>query len=66
MSFTIGMNLAWIEREYDHDIGTNPTREHDLGKKLPVKYNSAEFEKIIKDISEMNIKVGDSVKGCKV
>ncbi|WP_428324674.1 hypothetical protein [Nitrosopumilus sp.] len=54
--FTVGINLAWIGTQYDHDLGTNPTRDYDNGSHIPVAYDSQEFEKIIKDISEMNIK----------
>ena len=57
--FTVGINLAWLDKEYDHDFGTNQTREHDLGKKLPVAYETkkADFEEYIKDISELGIHV---------
>ncbi|WP_299292095.1 hypothetical protein [Nitrosopumilus sp.] len=55
--FTVGLNLAWIGRDYDHDIGTNMTRDHDNGNHIAVPYDSAETEKIISDISGMGVKV---------
>ncbi|QLH05420.1 hypothetical protein C5F49_08860 [Nitrosopumilus oxyclinae] len=55
--FTVGINLAWVGTQYDHDFGTNSTRDHDNGDHIPVAYNSKEFEEIIKDISEMGVKV---------
>lgn len=55
--FTVGINLAWIGTQYDHDLGTNSTRDHDNGNHIPVAYNSKEFEEIIKNISEMEVHV---------
>lgn len=57
--FTVGINLAWLDREYDHDFGENHTRENDLGKKLPVAYETkkADFEEYIKGISELGVNV---------
>ena len=55
--FVTGINLAWVGTQYDHDFGTNPTRDHDNGEHIPVAYNSEKFEEIIKDISEMGVKV---------
>ena len=57
MSFTVGVNLAWVDREYDHDFGTNVTRDHDNNSHIPVSYDSERFEEIIKDISEMGVHV---------
>jgi len=59
MSFVVGINLPWIDGQYDHDFGYNMTRNPDIDyKPNPTFQNSKQnFEDYIRDMSEMGVKV---------
>lgn len=59
MTFTVGINLPWIDGQYDHDFGYNMTRKEDVSyDPSPTFQKSKEnFEAYIKDISDMRITV---------
>ena len=59
MTFTVGINLPWIDDQYDHDFGYNMTRKPDVSyDPTPTFQNSKQnFERYIKDISGMGVKV---------
>ena len=61
MSFTVGINLPWVDDQYDHDFGYNMTRKPDVPDESHIKptfqKSKENFERYIKDISEMGVKV---------
>lgn len=59
MNFTVGINLPWIDNQYDHDFGYNMTRKPDISyEPNPTFQNSKQnFEQYIKDISDIGVKV---------
>ena len=61
MSFTVGINLPWIDDQYDHDFGYNMTRKPDVPDESHIKptfqKSKENFERYIEDISEIGVKV---------
>ncbi|MCJ8306057.1 MAG: hypothetical protein HRU07_03320 [Nitrosopumilus sp.] len=57
MTFTVGINLPWIDDQYDHDFGYNMTRKEDVSYDPKPTFSKQNFERYIKDISEMGVKV---------
>lgn len=57
MTFTVGINLPWIDDQYDHDFGYNMTRKPDVAYDLQPMFSKENFERYISDISGMGIKV---------
>lgn len=57
MSFTVGINLPWVDGDYDHDFGNNMTRKQDVTYNLRPMFSKENFERYIKDISEIGVKV---------
>ena len=58
--FVTGINLAWLDGQYDHDFGTNQTRNNDMPQgTLKVAYPDSKlnYESYIKDISSVGVKV---------
>ena len=58
--FVTGINLAWLDGKYDHDFGTNQTRNNDMPQgTLKVAYPDSKlnYESYIKDISSVGVKV---------
>lgn len=59
MTFTVGINLPWIDDQYDHDFGYNMTRKDDISYEPNSTFQKSKqnFERYIKDISDMGVKV---------
>ena len=57
MSFTVGINLPWVDGNYDHDFGNNMTRKVDVTYDLRPMFLKENFERYISDISDIGIKV---------
>ncbi len=55
--FVTGINLPWIDGQYDHDFGYNMTRKPDISYDPKPRFSKENFERYIKDISEIGIKV---------
>lgn len=57
MTFTVGINLPWVDGQYDHDFGYNVTRKQDVDYEPNPTFSEENFERYIKDISEIGIRV---------
>jgi len=57
MTFTVGVNLPWVDGQYDHDFGYNMTRKQDVDYEPNPTFSKENFERYIKDISEIGIRV---------
>lgn len=57
MSFTLGINLPWVDGEYDHDFGYNATRNPHIDYEPNPTFSKTNFDRYIKDISEMGASV---------
>ena len=56
-NFVVGINLPWLDDQYDHDFGYNMTRKPDIDFEPNPTFSKENFERYIKDISEIGVKV---------
>lgn len=54
--FAFGVNLAWLDGQYDHDFGTNEVMGHDF-RAYDDKQKKANLDAYFKDISKMGARV---------
>ena len=48
MTFTVGINLPWVDGQYDHDFGYNVTRKPDIDYEPNPTFSKDNFERYIK------------------
>ena len=54
--FALGVNLAWLDGQYDHDLGKNEVTNHDL-RTYDEQQHKDNLDAYFKDISLMNARV---------